>query len=169
MALRAAAGAMEISLPRSGIACLQIGKVDGTATADARRGLVFLIVDECDDCGKVRIAEAERRHALVHAPLSHGGANLVPPEVLCHERGSGEVRAGFTARSVAAMAEAALRAEDALSGLHLFQRIGLRRRGLRRWRRLRGGNADAQQQNRRDPHGRLCRVRKRRHHKRSQP
>ena len=61
MARGAAAGAVEIAAAGRGVAGCQVRGVHGAAPAAERFGLGFLIVDESDDRGQIRIAQAERR------------------------------------------------------------------------------------------------------------
>ena len=95
-------------------------------------------MQESDDRAHLRVAQGKGRHALLGAPLTNNGADLVTPYIFGDQFRPREVRPGLASRRIASMAESTLRRKLDLAGLNLLDRVSLRRQ--RFWRRL-GGRA----------------------------
>jgi hypothetical protein len=111
MARGAATNTVEITAPGCGVSGCQVRIVDGAAPAAQRFGIGLLVVDEGDDRGQIGIAQIKGRHAFWWAATANEGADFIAAIVFGDELGASEVRPSFSARGVAAMAEAALRSE----------------------------------------------------------
>jgi len=84
---------------------------------------------ECNNGRQIGICEVELRHSSIRAPGANYRADFVPADVLFHDLGARQVRAGLATGSVASMTKAALGGKQGLTCLHLW---GERRlRGLR--------------------------------------
>ncbi len=126
VALRAPPGSDEIRFPFLGVAHQDI-ECAGRATIGER-----LAVQPGGNIGDLRCAKPELRHSLGWDAVLHDGRDQLTVLIAEHHLVSDEVRAGFSAPGVRAMAEAAIAPEDLLATGNLLGRGGRTLRIIRR-------------------------------------
>src|SRR4029077_13058991 len=87
--------------------------------------------------GYVRRGERELGHTLGGDAVLHDGRDQLPPLIVEHHLVTDQVRAGFAAPGIRAMAEAAIAPEDLLATSNLLGRGGRMLRIVRARRPLR--------------------------------
>ena len=110
MALRAAAGTLEVAPTRIGVraAGQEILIGDSTPPAGLRIEPCLLGVYERHNIGELLVGESERRHALLGAPAADEGPEAVAVAVGGHERRFGEA----PSRGLAAQVEPATKTRE---------------------------------------------------------
>src|SRR5215472_11040407 len=75
---------------------------------------------ECNNGRQIGICEVELRHSSIRPPGANYRADFVPADVLFHDLGARQVRAGLASARVASMTKGTLSGKESLAGLHLW-------------------------------------------------
>ena len=119
----APARTVEVLLARVGTSGLQIGDIHSLASALLRECYVALGVNEGGQAGNLLARNIKMRHAFLRAPAAHNRADLVSIHIGGHELGTGEIRPGFSAVRIAAVAKRAIFPEERAPALDQSRRV----------------------------------------------